>query len=138
MSNATLHMPKGTFDSQLAKVVFGDEVTRQRGPWSDQQQEAASGKLIAWLAAALPGVIERNATEIDQVLISRLHGKHLRVVIQWFSENSPSVANDMPVVSRYMLAMGRAVGYNRLFQPAPLARLRQVLESEAGTTTGGF
>ena len=49
-------MPKGTFDSKLAKVVFGDDVTRQRGPLSSEQQKECAEKLLRWAAARLGSV----------------------------------------------------------------------------------
>lgn len=123
-------MPKGTFDSHLAKIVFGDDVQRQRGPWTDPEQERAAQLLLGWLGEASPSTLLQHADAIDAMLVARLHGKHLRLVCQWFSENAPTVGEGMRVVARHTLAMGRAVGYNALFQPEPLARLRQVLESE--------
>ncbi|WP_298706089.1 hypothetical protein [uncultured Variovorax sp.] len=132
MSNLPLRMPKGTFDSQLAKVIFGDDVTRQRGPLSDAQQREHAAKLLEWLSDQPAVVILMGAALIDSRVVSRLHGRHLRVVVKWFVENAPTATQSMPVLSRYTLAMARAVGYNSLFQPAPLARLRGALAYEAG------
>ena len=132
MNSSSRRMPKGTFDSHLAKIVFGDDVQRQRGPWTDREQERAAQRLLGWLDVAEPSSLLQHAEAIDAMLVARLHGRHLRLVCQWFSENAPSVGDGMRVVARHTLAMGRAVGYNALFQPAPLARLRQVLESEGG------
>jgi len=130
-------MPKGTFDSQLAKVIFGDDVTRQRGPLTDAEQRAHAAKLLAWLEDQPAVVIIVSAARIDSRIVSRLHGRHLRVVVKWFVENAPTATQSMPVLSRYMLTMARAVGYNSLFQPAPLARLRGAPELDAALTGAG-
>lgn len=132
-------MPKGTFDSKLAKVVFGDDVTRQRGPLTDAQQKECSDKLLSWLNETPSVVIAKHALALDRELISKLHGTHLRVVIQWFDENAREIGSLMPKVTRYTTAMVRAVGYNSLYQPGPLERFRIALELDnqsGGSTTG--
>ena len=130
-------MPKGTFDSKLAKVVFGDDVTRQRGPLTDVQQKECSDKLLTWLNETPSVVIAQHALALDRQLVSKLHGTHLRVVIQWFDENAPAIGRLMPKVTRYTTAMVRAVGYNSLYQPGPLERFRIALEldNQSGSTT---
>lgn len=137
MNSTFTTMPKGTFDSKLARVVFGDDVTRQRGPLTDAQQKECSDKLLKWLNATPPLVIARHAHAVDRELVSKLHGAHLRVVIQWFDENAPIVGRLMPKVTRYTTAMVRAVGYNSLYQPGPLERFRLALEmdNQSGATS---
>ena len=137
MNSPLSSMPKGTFDSKLAKVVFGDDVTRQRGPLSSEQQKECAEKLLRWLDSTPSIVIARHAGEVDRQLVSKLHGEHLRVVVKWFAENAASVGGLMPKVTRYATAMTRAVGYNSLYQPGPLERFRLALEmdNQSGSTT---
>jgi hypothetical protein len=136
MNSIATTMPKGTFERELAKLVFGDDVTRQRGPLSDAEQKACSDKLLKWFSETPMVVIAKHAHAIDRQWISKLHGAHLRVVVQWFAENAPSVTSQMPKVTRYTEAMVRAVGYNALYQPGPLMRFRLALEmdNQAGST----
>lgn len=128
MTSSLTTMPKGTFDSKLAKVVFGDDVTRQRGPLTAEQQKECAEKLLRWLEETPTIVIARHASAVDRQLVSKLHGEHLRVVVKWFAENAASVGSLMPKVTRYATAMTRAVGYNSLYQPGPLERFRLALE----------
>lgn len=136
MNSPTTTMPKGTFERELAKLVFGDDVTRQRGPMTDAEQKACSDKLLRWFNETPVMVIAKHAHAIDRQWISKLHGAHLRVVVQWIAENAPSVTRLMPKVNRYTEAMVRAVGYNALYQPGPLMRFRLALEmdNQAGST----
>jgi len=138
MTSTLTNMPKGTFDSKLAKVVFGDDVTRQRGPLTAEQQKECAEKLLKWLDSTPPIVVARHATEVDRQLVSKLHGEHLRLVVKWFAENAASVGGLMPKVTRYATAMVRAVGYNSLYQPGPLERFRLALEmdNQSGVTSG--
>lgn len=128
MTSTLPSMPKGTFDSKLAKVVFGDDVTRQRGPLTACQQKECAEKLLRWLNETPIVVIARHASAVDRQLVSKLHGEPLRVVVKWFAENAESVGGMMPKVARYSTAMTRAVGYNSLYQPGPLERFRMALE----------
>lgn len=130
MQSTMTTMPKGTFDRELAKLVFGDDVTRQRGPLTDAQQKECSDKLLRWFHDTPVVVIAKHAHAIDRQWVSMLHGAHLRVVVQWFAENAPAVGRLMPKVTRYTEAMVRIVGYNALYQPGPLLRLRFALEMD--------
>lgn len=136
MHSTITNMPKGTFERELAKLVFGDDVTRQRGPMTDAEQKDCSDKLLRWLNDTPVLVVAQHARSIDRQWISKLHGAHLRVVVQWFAENAPTVVRLMPKVTRYTEAMVRAVGYNALYQPGPLLRFRLALEmdNQSGAT----
>ncbi|TBR76795.1 MAG: hypothetical protein EPN64_06105 [Burkholderiaceae bacterium] len=133
--DSTLNLPSGTFDTQLAKVIFPDRV----GHWSLQQQADRSKWLIEWLERASADAIERHSQRIDQQLVCHLHGAALRQVCHWFSVNPHAlhIGMRMPTIERAWQYMSRSILYNQMYQQAPLERVLRAIEAD-NRATGKF
>lgn len=140
-------LERGTLDSKLAKIIFGDDAQASNSVLSSEAQMNIAHMLIERLADLPRPVIEWHAPKIDRGVIMHLKGPARRLVCEWLREHHPNVCASMPEVSDSMDCMIRAVGYNAWFQPETLYRLERAaraarvryngLNVSGGTATPG-